>query len=129
MGSELTEKFDKQIQDTLLYLLRKTGTPNKLLAKETGISEAAISHYVNGKRSPYAHALAKIASFFDCTMDEMFGMVEITPQRLKHIQEHRKSKAPNTRRVEYVPYEMSEQEQKELDKLIAVAREETCEEN
>lgn len=113
----------------MLYLLRKTGTPNKLLAKETGISEAAISHYVNGKRSPYAYVLAKIAKFFDCTMDEMCGMVEITPQRLKHIQEYRKSKTPNTRRIEYVPYEMSEQDKKEFDELMKQARGQQCEEN
>ena len=52
----------------LATLLKKHQIRQRTLAKEIGVSEAAISWYINGKRSPKGYHLIAIAQFFkvDC---------------------------------------------------------------
>ena len=49
----------------LAMLLKKHNISQRQLAKETGLTEASISYYVSGKRSPKAVHLIAIAQFFD----------------------------------------------------------------
>ena len=49
----------------LTRLLKKHKIRQRTLAKEVGISESAVSYYVDGKRSPSGNHLIAIAQFFD----------------------------------------------------------------
>ena len=52
----------------LATLLKKHDISQRTLAKEIGASEAAISYYVSGKKSPRGYNLIAIAQYFrvDC---------------------------------------------------------------
>lgn len=43
------------------------------LAKKTGLTAAAISHYVNGKQCPHAAALLLIADALNVSIDYLLG--------------------------------------------------------
>ncbi len=44
-----------------------------VLAKELGITTAAVSQYENGKREPSIQTLQKIAKVFSCTVDDLIN--------------------------------------------------------
>lgn len=50
-------------------LLEKKNLNQKQLAEKVGCTEAAISHYIKGDRTPRASVLAKIAITLDTTSD------------------------------------------------------------
>lgn len=50
-------------------LLEKKNLNQKQLAEKVGCTEAAISHYIKGDRTPRASVLAKIAIALDTTSD------------------------------------------------------------
>ncbi len=43
------------------------------VAKETGISQGQMNEYKNGKRTPTAENLVKIADYLDCSIDFLLG--------------------------------------------------------
>ena len=47
------------------------------LAEASGITEATISRYYNGLRSPTSENLIKIARVLDCTIDELVMVNEM----------------------------------------------------
>lgn len=49
----------------------------KELSEVTGISEATISHYLKGTRTPRGENLVKLAKALDCTVDELIMVDEI----------------------------------------------------
>ena len=49
----------------LTRLLKKHKIRQRILAKEIGVSEAAISYYVRGHKSPRGNNLIAIAQYFD----------------------------------------------------------------
>lgn len=58
------------------FWLNQRKMTQKDLAHESGVTEAAISKYVNGDREPRAVTMAKIAAALNVTTDELMG---ITP--------------------------------------------------
>lgn len=54
-------------------LLQEKGISQKDLAELTGITESAISHYVNGTRVPRGANLVKIANVLGTTADDLLS--------------------------------------------------------
>ena len=54
-------------------LLETREMTRKELCKKTGLTEAAISRYITGKREPKSITLSEIAKALDVTVDELVG--------------------------------------------------------
>ncbi|MBE5058129.1 hypothetical protein AYP97_08045 [Lactobacillus crispatus] len=59
------DNLGKRIKD----LLKTNGITQKDLAERTGCTQAAISHYIKGDRTPRARVMTKIASALNTTSD------------------------------------------------------------
>lgn len=57
----------------LKELLQEADMTQRELADRTGITEAAVSRYVNGTREPRGEALVRIASVLGVTTDYLLG--------------------------------------------------------
>ncbi len=57
------------ISERIRNLLARKGMTQRELAEKTGCTEAAISHYIKGDRTPRASVLSKIAIALDTTSD------------------------------------------------------------
>lgn len=57
----------------LTEIIRTKGISQKELAKKTGITESAISCYVNGTRVPRSDVLSRIAKVLDISTDYLMG--------------------------------------------------------
>lgn len=67
----------KQLFGTRLKELREEkGLSQAELAKQTGLSQSAISLWEDGKRSPNAEIIIIFARFFDVTADYILGMAD-----------------------------------------------------
>lgn len=55
--------------DVFLRLLEKKGIKTSVVAKETGISNMTFSDWKNGKSTPKADKMKKIADYFGVTVD------------------------------------------------------------
>lgn len=64
-----TADLGKRIQE----LLDQKGITRKEFSKLTGLTEAAISRYINGQREPKAITLSVIANSLDVSLDELLG--------------------------------------------------------
>ena len=71
----------------ILNVLRATGKAQKDLAKETGLTEAALSRYIAGSRSPRADDVVRIAKALHVTTDHLLGTDEPKPfdEELKSV--------------------------------------------
>lgn len=70
--SEITsEDLAIEFGYNLRRLMRRKGINQEVLAEESGISQAAISTYINGKRSPTLNSLHKLSRILDCDIGEL----------------------------------------------------------
>ena len=60
----------------LSSMLKEANMSQKELAFETGLSEASISGYVNGRKLPGPRALVNISHTLDCSLDELMDFGE-----------------------------------------------------
>ena len=60
----------------ILNALKATGKTQKELAKETGLTEASLSRYIAGSRSPRADNIVRIAKALHVTTDYLLGTDE-----------------------------------------------------
>lgn len=58
----------------LSELMDARGVSAYRLAKDTGISDSVISYYRNGRMSPNADNLVKLAAYFSVTTDYLLGL-------------------------------------------------------
>ncbi len=58
-----------QLSIRMEELLKSRGITQKELAKRAGITEAAISHYIKGDRTPRSSVLSRIAIVLNTTSD------------------------------------------------------------
>lgn len=58
----------------LVALMQARGITQRQLSEETGLTEAAISRYVSGKRTPRALTVGIIARALKVSSDELLGM-------------------------------------------------------
>lgn len=59
-------------KNNIRELLEKKGITQKELANLIGVTETAMSRYVNGNRIPKATTCIKIAKALDCTVEELY---------------------------------------------------------
>jgi transcriptional regulator with XRE-family HTH domain len=73
----MTEKEWREIfSNRLRKIAYARGFDNhKKLAEASGLTEATVSRYFNGKRTPNANNLIRLAKTLNCTVDELI-MVE-----------------------------------------------------
>lgn len=57
--------------NNLSAMLKGSGMSQRELAVEAGLSEAAISNYINGRKLPGPKALINLAYALDCSLDEL----------------------------------------------------------
>lgn len=58
----------------LMSLMKARGMTQRQLSEVTGLTEAAISRYISGKRTPRALTIGIIANALNVTSDELIGM-------------------------------------------------------
>lgn len=58
----------------LEQIMKMRGYSRKMLAKEAGLTEAAISRYLAGQREPKAIAVVNIARALNVTADDLLGI-------------------------------------------------------
>ena len=61
------------LSDRLRMLRKKTGRSQEEVAKGLGLSRSRYSHYETGRNQPDNEMLAKIANYFDVTVDYLVG--------------------------------------------------------
>ena len=67
--------FDIALMSERLRTLRlEKGIGQNALAEALQISNASISYWENGKQEPSAHAVYKLAVYFDVTADYILGL-------------------------------------------------------
>ena len=66
MGKALAERISE--------MLRKQGIQQKELAERIGITEAAMSRYINGTREPKPDVIANMATALHTTSDYLLGI-------------------------------------------------------
>lgn len=64
------DSFKKRVKD----IMQNKGLKQSDLAKMTGIAEATISRYCNGRRTPNIKALVKIAKILNVSTDYLLGI-------------------------------------------------------
>lgn len=66
MANEMGDKIEEA--------LKEKNMTQKQLAKEAGITEAAVSHYIKGDREPRSNTLGTIAAVLGVTASFLLGM-------------------------------------------------------
>lgn len=69
----MTEYLNIRLQKALSF----SKMTQKQLAQKVGITEASISHYLKGDRSPRASVVAKIAEALNCNVEFLLGTSDI----------------------------------------------------
>ena len=62
--------------ERLKELRLEKGLTQDKLAEATGLSQAALANWENGKRSPSALAIITLAKFFGVTTDYLLGVTD-----------------------------------------------------
>ncbi len=68
--------MDNLMGEKIRLLISQNGISQKELAKNAGITESAISHYISGNRVPKGAILLKIAKTLGTTTDFLLAMSE-----------------------------------------------------
>lgn len=72
--------------DRVTALMKKRGLSQKELAAKAGVTESAMSYYVNGFRTPRSDVLTRIAKELGTTTDYLLGTSdEITHEENKEL--------------------------------------------
>lgn len=69
--------MDGTFNGRLAMLLQQKNMTQKELAAKAGVTEAAMSHYLKGDRTPRASVIARIAEALGTTVDYLMGGKEI----------------------------------------------------
>ena len=77
MTNKNIELIKKRFGDTLMYLRSEKGIGQVELANAIGVSKGCISLWENGLREPTLSCLLSLARYFDITIDELVGLVDI----------------------------------------------------
>lgn len=62
-----------EFKDQLQRALSLAGMTQKQLAEKAGITEAAVSHYLKGDRTPRAAVVSKMAEVLNCSLEFLLG--------------------------------------------------------
>lgn len=86
-----------RFNERLSLLLMQNGLTQKELAERAGVTEAAMSHYIRGDRTPRASVLARIADALNTSTDYLLGGEE--PDHSHEIQMAQKLIARNVHQM------------------------------
>ena len=70
--SEWLDDFSYRLTGAMQY----AGFNQKILARESGLSEASISNYINGTKIPNAKAIVNLAYALECEVEELIDFGE-----------------------------------------------------
>ena len=70
-SSMTEEECRKEFGIRLSRLMRFKGIMQSELSELTGITQASISQYINGKKSPTFYTVDKIARALDCSLEDL----------------------------------------------------------
>lgn len=68
--------MNENFNERLALLLQKKNMTQKDLAVKAGVTEAAISHYIKGDRTPRVSVLTRMAEALDTTSDYLLNGTE-----------------------------------------------------
>ncbi len=102
--------------ETLLMLLRATGTSNAALAKGCGVQRSSVAYWLKG-HDPSISNVVSVCNFFQVTPNEITGFDELTDARVDEVRRYRLGQAPNSVRRELRPVEFAPDIEAELDAL------------
>ena len=72
-GNEWLEEFS----DNLMLLIKEKKYTQEEVAREAGLSDSALSSYINGIRKPGIKAVINISYVLDCSIDELVDFDEM----------------------------------------------------
>lgn len=72
-------------KEIFVQFLQESETTAYELSKKTGISQGLISDYKNGKKTPTAENLIKIADYLNCSIDYLLGRLGTDEREIKII--------------------------------------------
>lgn len=72
-GDEWLEEFS----DNLMLLIKEKKYTQEEVAREAGLSDSALSSYINGIRKPGIKAVINISYVLDCSIDELVDFDEM----------------------------------------------------
>lgn len=72
-GNEWLEEFS----DNLMFLIKEKKYTQEEVAREAGLSDSALSSYINGIRKPGIKAVINISYVLDCSIDELVDFDEM----------------------------------------------------
>lgn len=78
--------FGRKLQSLLL----KNKISQRKLATKIGVTEAAVSRYINNLQMPRPDILSEIATALNTTTDYLLGKEEVTPYNLENIEKYNK---------------------------------------
>lgn len=64
----------KNIQIRLRAIIKESGVPQKVIAKEIGVSAQTVSKYMKENIFPALDTLAKLCAFLDVSSDYILGL-------------------------------------------------------
>ncbi len=109
--------------ETLLALLRATGTSNTALANGCGIKRPTINGWLKGSDPSFKNVVS-VCNFFNVTPNEIAGFDPIDDKRMQEIIDYRNSIDPGSKRVEYHVVNLSEEERADFSALAEKAAKE-----
>ena len=77
------------LSERMVSLVKMRGLSQKEVAQRAGVTESAVSYYMNGSRSPQSAILARIAAALNTTVDYLLGQTDnpdLPDARLGYIQ-------------------------------------------
>ena len=66
-------RLNKIMENIILKLMKENNVTQYKLAKETGIAQSTLSYWINGQKIPKVDKLAKVAQFFNVSIDTLLG--------------------------------------------------------
>lgn len=75
--------MDSQLGSRIQELLEEKGISRKEFSEMTGLTEAAVSRYINGQREPKSITLAIIAKALGASVDDLLGTPCDDPKQLE----------------------------------------------
>ena len=70
----IPELVGERLSKTIPSKMKEKGLSQKELANRTGLTESAISRYVNGSRLPDVSSLIKLSRTLNCSTDYILGL-------------------------------------------------------
>lgn len=71
------DQWNKEFSSNLSSMLFEANMSQKELAEASGLSEAAVSQYLTGQRTPDLRAINNIAYALDCDIDDIANFDDV----------------------------------------------------